>query len=145
VRNCSVLEKAAVENAVRENAAPRTQPPMETRETRTKATVLTATLIASFGAAVWLARFYVPSAPPPVVRITPPEVAPPATNEPIDLAAWRAKAWHKIEPRIDQADAADLAALEAQLATIDEFFAERQGGVNRFSESVLSLRGKWEF
>lgn len=117
----------------------------DTRSQATKATVLTATLIASFGAAVWAARFYVPSEPPPVVRIAPPEVAPPATNEPIDLAAWRAKAWRKIEPRIDQADAADLAALEAQLATIDEFFAERRGGVKRFSEAVLSLRGKWEF
>jgi hypothetical protein len=43
------------------------------------------------------------------------------------------------------AEAASLAAIEASLRPIDEFFAEHDDGARPFAESVLSLRGKWKY
>lgn len=118
---------------------------MSTRRSTTVGAMLVAAVFVSLGVFAWVGRFSAPVDPTPVVRIAPPEVIPPATNTPIDWTAWRERAWDKIEPRIDQADEDDLAALELQLATIDEFFGERRAGSRPFAESVLSLRGKWVF
>lgn len=118
---------------------------MDSNRTTTASTMAATTLVVAFGIAVWAGRFYLPAEGLPELRIAPEDVEPPATNSPIDWSAWRQKAWHKIEPRIDEADRADLAALELQLATIDEFFHERRAGTKPFAEAVLSLRGKWVF
>ncbi|MCE9603458.1 MAG: hypothetical protein K8U03_00990 [Planctomycetia bacterium] len=118
---------------------------MDPRRSTTASTVLATTLIVSFGAAVWLGRFYLPAAHMPELRIAPADVAPPATNSPIDWTTWRRKAWDKIEPRIDEADREALECLKVELASIDEFFYERRAGTKPFAEAVLSLQGKWVF
>lgn len=118
---------------------------MEARRSTTAATALTATLIVVFGVVVWAGRLFVPLGPVAEPRIMPPGVELPATNTPIDWSAWRKKAWDKIEPRIAEADAADRAALETQLATVDAFFQERRPGTKAFAEAVLSFKGKWVF
>jgi len=95
----------------------------------------------------WIARFYMlhdspapPAQEPPAVV-----VAPSPQLSPIEKAALRAKAWALIEPRLDEADRASRAALDEQLAGIDDFFRARQAGVRPFAEEVLSLGGKWEY
>lgn len=118
---------------------------MEPRRSSTAGTALTATLIVAFGVVVWAGRIFLPPERAAELRITPPGVEPPATNLPIDWSAWRKRAWDKIEPRIAEADAADRAALETQLATVDAFFNERRPGTKAFAEAVLSLKGKWVF
>lgn len=97
-------------------------------------------------ALAWGARFYfaaaIPEANVAEVAIVEP---PPAAVAPIDRAALRRKAWDQIQPRLDAADAASRAAVDEQLAGIDDFFRVTDAGVKPFSEAVLSLRGKWEY
>ncbi len=50
--------------------------------------------------------------------------------------------WTAVVPRIDVALRESNNAIAARIATLDEFFAERQQGARPFAEAVLSLEGK---
>ncbi|MBL9082160.1 MAG: hypothetical protein JNK76_10165 [Planctomycetales bacterium] len=99
-----------------------------------------------FAALAWGARFYFAAATPEanVAEVAIVET-PPAAVAPIDRAALRRKAWDQIQPRLDAADAASRAAVDEQLAGVEEFFRVTDAGVKPFAEAVLSLRGKWEY
>jgi hypothetical protein len=52
--------------------------------------------------------------------------------------------WEAIRPRLEQADRDSATAVELQLASINEFFAERTQGARPFAEAVLGTEGKLE-
>ena len=110
-------------------------------------TVVWTAAIFAVAAAAWGARFFWPTTtvaptPPPA---KPPVVAQPVGLSPIELKAWRTRAWDKIVPRLDAADRAGEAAVTEKLASLDEFFRERRAGSQAFAEKVLSLSGKWQY
>jgi hypothetical protein len=92
----------------------------------------------------------VPLLRPAVTPAVAPSLAAPAEPEapvvaPVDLAAVRARAWEKIQPRLAEADAASAAAIDQSLEPLHYFFAQRKAGTRPFAEAVLSLRGKWRY
>lgn len=96
-------------------------------------------------ALLWLLPIFWPERRPQLPSRLAELSLPGPTAPAIDLAAWRARAWSKIEVRLDAADAASNADIDRSLASIDEFFAARKPGARPFAEAVLSLRGKWRF
>lgn len=110
-------------------------------------TIVWTVVIFAIAVAAWSARFFLQS-PPPVVDRPTAASAPesnPADPAPIDLTAWRQKAWDKIVPRLDAADRAAEAAIAEKLASLDAFFRERRLGSQAFAQDVLSLKGKWTY
>ncbi|MGC3971470.1 MAG: hypothetical protein QM775_30255 [Pirellulales bacterium] len=109
-------------------------------------TAAATTAIFVVAALAWGARFYFAASSPPPNSV---EVAtddkPAPVVAPIDREALRRKAWDKIQPRLDAADAASRTALDEQLVGVEEFFRVTGDGVKPFAEAVLSLRGKWEY
>jgi hypothetical protein len=51
-------------------------------------------------------------------------------------------AWEEIRPRLEQTERDSAAAVESQLARINDFFAECKKGARPFAEAVLSTDGK---
>lgn len=51
-------------------------------------------------------------------------------------------AWAAARPRVERALRESESAINARIAKLDEFFAERKEGARPFAESVLSLEGK---
>jgi|SRR5579884_2468415 len=64
----------------------------------------------------------------------------PATNP----AQARARAWHRVQGHIAQADKETACALDRHLNEIRHFLTGRKQGSTAFAERLLSLKGKWE-
>jgi len=104
--------------------------------------------IVAVGVAAWGVRFYFAAQRPSVAVVEqetePVEPSVPVLS-PIELAAWRTRAWDKITPRLDEADALSEAAVDAKLAELADFLRDRRTGVPAFAAEVMSLSGKWKF
>lgn len=99
-------------------------------------------------AAAWGARFYFAadeSSSEVATRAASPKVVAPPRLSPIELQAWRERAWDKIAPRLDETDRVAEAAIVEKLSELDDFFRDRKAGVPAFAKEVLSLSGKWTF